>query len=81
MNPRVLLVEPQENYPLILKFDNEEFKVFDVNPYLEKGIFKQLKARTMFYSVRVDNGTVTWSNEADFCPDTLYTESMSIKKS
>lgn len=81
MNPRVISVEPKDNFHLLLTFENEEKKIFDVNPYLDKGIFKELKTEAMFCSVRVDNGTVTWSNEADFCPDTLYIDSEPIIKS
>ncbi len=72
MNPRVKTVKPLKNYNLLLEFDNGELKTFDVKPYLNKGIFKELKSLALFNSVRIENGTIQWSNEADFCPDTLY---------
>ncbi len=78
MNPRVKKVNIQANYHLLLLFDNGEQKIFDTSPYLEKGIFKELKQKDIFNSVKVIDGTVQWQNEADFCPDTLYLESSLI---
>ena len=75
MNPRITAVKPQKDYQLLLQFDNGENRVFDVSPYLDKGIFKELQQLSMFYSVKAIDGTVQWQNEADFCPDTLYLES------
>lgn len=77
MNPRVKTVKPIINYRLLIVFDNDETRIFDVNPYLEKGIFKALKSKEIFNSVRAVEGTVQWENEADLCPDTLYLESVS----
>ncbi len=33
-------------------FENGEQKIFDVKPYLNKGVFSQLKDRSLFASVR-----------------------------
>jgi hypothetical protein len=78
MNPRVKEVHPLENYRLLLVFTNDERKVFDIKPYLSIGIFKELVAPDIFNSVKPFDGSIQWSNEADFCPDTLYLESNAI---
>jgi len=52
--------------------------LFDVLAYMDKGIFKQLKSKEVFNSIKIADGTVQWINEADFCPDTLYLESKPI---
>ncbi|MCY3751306.1 MAG: DUF2442 domain-containing protein [Gammaproteobacteria bacterium] len=75
MNPRVKEVRPPKNYTLSLIFDNGEEGVFDVSPYLEKGLFSQLKDRRVFNSVRPFLGSVQWDNGLDLCPDTLYLDS------
>lgn len=75
MNPRVKDVKPNPNYTLTLTFTNGEVKVFDVKPYLVRGIFKELQDRSIFNSVRPFLGSVQWQNGQDFCPDTLYLES------
>ncbi|VUZ25685.1 Uncharacterised protein [Acetobacterium wieringae] len=35
----VINVEPLNDYKLLLTFDNGEKRIFDVSPYLDKGIF------------------------------------------
>lgn len=72
MNPAVELAEPMPNYRLKIKFSNNEIKEFDVTPFLNKGIFKELKDESYFNQVRVSFGAVEWPNEQDFSKDTLY---------
>lgn len=76
MNPRVIKVIPQKDFHIKLRFDNGEDKLFDVRPYLNKGIFKELQEFSQFNSVKVVDGTIQWQNEADFCPDMLYLDSV-----
>ena len=75
MNPRVKEVHPNSDYTLSLTFDNGEEGVFDVSPYLDKGIFYQLKDRNIFNSVKPFFGSIQWGNGLDLCPDTLYLDS------
>ncbi len=72
MNPAVELAEPMPNHRLKIKFTNNETKEFDVTPFLDKGIFKELKDEKYFGQVRVSFGAVEWPNEQDFSKDTLY---------
>ena len=65
-------VKPIENYTLILTFDDGSVKLFDMNPYLEKGIFKELKDENLFKSVVVSFDSIKWLNGADIGPETLY---------
>ncbi len=78
MNLSVKFVQANKDFTLNLIFDNSEKKMFDVKPYLEYGVFKELKDLSLFYSVKPFLGTVQWQNEQDFCPDTLYLESVNI---
>jgi len=77
MNPRVINVKPEQNFTLMVTFNNGEQKSFDVKPYLEIGMFKELKDESMFNSVKPFLGSIQWSNGLDLCPDTLYLESTS----
>jgi hypothetical protein len=43
MNPYVKSIKPQENYSLLLIFENGEQRIFDLKPYMEKPVFKRLK--------------------------------------
>lgn len=78
MNPRIIEVKAMQDYSLLLTFSNNEKKMFDVKPYLNKGIFTELKDAANFNSVKVFNGTVLWQNDIDLCPDTLYIDSVTI---
>ena len=50
MNPRVKKVSPNSKYTIRLIIDNGEEGVFDVKPYLDKGIFKELRDTHEFRS-------------------------------
>ena len=80
MHPRVKAVKPNVDYTLILTFMNDEVKVFDVKPYLDKGIFRELKELSIFNSVKPFLGSIQWQNGQDFCPDTLYLDSVSLEQ-
>lgn len=79
MNPRVENVKPNLDFTLTLTFTNYEVRVFDVKPYLDRGIFKELKDPRIFSAVRPFLGSVQWPNGQDFCPDTLYHQSIPIE--
>ena len=76
MNPRVVAVLPNSDYTLTLTFANGEVKTFDVKPYLNIGIFRELQDQRYFNSVRPFLGSIQWQHGQDFCPDTLYLESV-----
>ncbi len=76
MNPRVKKVTPNSDYTINITFENGEKKTFDVKPYLSKGIFKELKDPKKFNSVKPFLGSIQWQGGQDFCPDTLYIESV-----
>jgi len=71
-------VQPISNYQLILTFANGEKRQFDMNPYLQTGIFSELKDIYLFNTVRVSFDAIKWDNEADMDPEILYNESKVI---
>ena len=72
MSPNVIQVQPLDNYQLQLQFDNRETRIFDVTPYLDKGVFSQIKSIEQFKTVKPFFGGIQWENEQDFSRDTLY---------
>ena len=80
MNPRVKTVKANPDYTLTLTFTNGEVKVFDVKPYLDKGIFRELRDRNEFNSVQPFLGSIQWRNGQDFCPDMLYLDSQQVEE-
>ena len=78
MNPKVIKVQPEQNYMLKLWFANGEQRSFDMKPYLDFEVFQVLKDQRQFNTVTTFLGSVTWSNNSDLCYDTLYLEGMPI---
>jgi hypothetical protein len=72
----VIEVEPLSNYQLLLTFENGEKRIFDMKPYLDKGIFKELKDERIFKSVRISFDSIEWCNKADIDPEILYEKSL-----
>ena len=78
---KVIAVKANEDFSLELKFNDNSIRKFDARPYLDFGVFKELKDIGYFKQVRIAFGTVQWPHEQDISPDTLYIESMPIKDS
>jgi len=75
----VKAVTPVEDYKLLLTFTNGERRLFDMKPYLNKGVFRELRDVSLFNTVHVSFDTVEWNNEADFDPEALYNYSVKVK--
>jgi hypothetical protein len=78
MNPMVTGVRPEKDYFLTLWFSNGEVRRMDMKPWLDKGMFQELKDLSMFNSVRSDGLGIEWSNEASLSPNTVYDNSVSL---
>jgi hypothetical protein len=76
MNPRVIEVTPLAAYRLKVRFTNGEQRIFDVSPYLKYPAFRRLSNTAYFALAHPDHGTVAWPDDIDFCPDTVYVESI-----
>lgn len=72
----IIDVKPLQDYKLLLTFENGEKRIFDMKPYLDKGIFRELKDEKIFKTVRVSFDSIEWSNEADIDPEVLYEDSI-----
>jgi hypothetical protein len=71
-------VKPLHNYLLLLTFENGEKRQFDMKPYLDFGIFKELNDVRLFKTVKIKFDSIEWDNEADFDPEILYQKSKKI---
>jgi hypothetical protein len=72
MHVSVKIVEAHSDFTLVLTFENGERKRFDMKPYLETGVFRELKDLSLFKTARVSFNSVAWDNDADFDPEALY---------
>ena len=71
---RVITAEPIENHKLRIQLSNGKKGIFDVSPYLDRGIFHELKEQQYFRCVRVAYGGVIWPHEQDFSSETIEYE-------
>ena len=76
LGPRVIEVVPNDNYELLLTFNNGEKRKFDAKQLLDMRVFAPLNNIAFFKSVKVKFGTVVWPKDIDYCPDTLYEQSV-----
>jgi hypothetical protein len=78
MNPYIKKVHPLDDYRLEIVFEDGDHRVFDMKPYLQRGLFVRLKNRAVFQAAQVVAGSVEWAGEVDLSYDTLYLESRPI---
>jgi hypothetical protein len=75
MNPRVICAEVLNHHQVLVTFTNQEQRIFDVSDYLTLPVFQVLTNPSYFEQVQVAYGTLSWFDEVDFCPDTVYLKS------
>ncbi len=75
MNPYVVSVTPMDGFRLDIVFEGGEHRIFDVKPYLNRGVFVRLQNPATFAAARVVAGSVEWPGGLDLSYDTLYLES------
>ena len=71
---KVITVEPMENYQLRILLSNGNRGIFDVSPYLDKGVFRELKELSYFRRVKVAFGGIMWPHEQDLSAETIECE-------
>ena len=77
---KVVAVKANEDFVLDLKFNDGSVRRFDAKPYLNFGVFTELKDIHYFRQVRIAFGTVQWPHEQDISPETLYLESLPLNE-
>jgi hypothetical protein len=64
-------VEALDDYLLYVEIEDGRCGIFDVKPYLDRGVFRELKNVHYFNQVGILFGAVTWPHEQDIAPETL----------
>ena len=79
MNPQVTRLTPHGNHRLLLEFSNGEMRLFDLTPWLDKGVFRALRDSPEFAQAQVVDGSIEWPGEIDLSFDTLYLRSVPVR--
>ena len=74
----VTKVRPLPNYRIYVEIENGRKGVFDMKPYLDCGVFRELADLGYFNQVHILFGAVTWPNEQDIAPETLLAEMVEV---
>ena len=70
----------RSDFQMELEFNTGETRIFDVRPYLEKGVYRRLKDVSLFKQAYVAFDTVCWPGEIDIAPETLYDTSVPLQQ-
>ncbi len=76
----VKVVKPLPDYRIYVEIADGRKGVFDMKPYLDRGIFRELRDVYYFSQVGIQLGAVTWPNEQDIAPETLLAEMLPLEK-
>lgn len=68
----VVTVRPLANFCIDVTLRDGSHGVFDMTPYLDVGIFQELRDPAYFKRVDVEFDAVTWPNGQDIAPETLH---------
>ena len=74
----VVSVEPHIDNTLLLVFENQDKRLFDMTPYLDKKPFTKLKGSPLFMKATIVCGSVAWPGNIDIAPETLLERSKRI---
>ncbi|MCL5991871.1 MAG: DUF2442 domain-containing protein [Bacteroidetes bacterium] len=77
MTPKLNNAVPLKQLLIELHYNNGEVRLIDIAKYCKSDFFKELKDWNCFSRLKIATGTVTWPNEQDLAPETLYLENKS----
>ncbi|GAB6043926.1 DUF2442 domain-containing protein [Endothiovibrio diazotrophicus] len=67
----VKTVRPLDNYRIHVQIEDGREGIFDLKPYLDRGVFRKLRDKRYFDRVGIVFGAVTWPHEQDIAAETL----------
>lgn len=70
----VKIVKPLPDYRIYVEIEDGRTGIFDLKPYLDHGVFRELRDLHYFNQVGILFGAVTWPHDQDIAPETLIAE-------
>ena len=74
----VKTVKPLPDFRIYVEIEDGRKGIFDLNPYLDRSVFRELRNVHYFNQVGILFGAVTWPNEQDIAPETLLSEMLPV---
>ncbi|AOS85056.1 hypothetical protein BIU88_07775 [Chlorobaculum limnaeum] len=75
----VKVVKPLPDYRIYVEIEDGRQGVFDMKPYLDRGVFRELKDVHYFNQVGILFVAVAWPHEQDIAPETLIEEMVPVE--
>lgn len=89
----IIKVTPNDDFTLTIVFDNNEVRIFDMNPMLKPNtVFELFMNLDEFRRVYLDDthsicwdidpnidSNITWNNKVDLSPDACYVDSIPVE--
>jgi hypothetical protein len=73
--PKAVQVAPHPDYRLLITFDNDEKRFFDVKPYLTTKPYDELKDHSLFNEAKISGTKIEWRPRLDIDLSVVYSES------
>ena len=70
----VTVVKPLADFCIYVETVDGRKGVFDLKPYLDHGVLRELRNEHYFNQVGILFGAVTWPHEQDIAPETLLAD-------
>ena len=70
----VKAVNPLPDYAIFVELADGRCGTFDLKPYLDRGVMRELRDEHYFRQVGIVFGAITWPHEQDIAPETLLAE-------
>ena len=77
----VKTVKPLADYRVFVELADGRRGIFDLKPYLDHGVFRELRDIHYFNQVGTLFGAVTWPHDQDIAPETLLAEMIPVAAS
>ncbi len=73
------VVKPLSDYRIYVEIEDDRQGVFDMKPYLDRCVFRELKNEHYFNEVGILFGAVSWPHDQDIEPETLIEDMVPVE--
>ena len=80
ISPRIYSAKAVDAHTLVIEFNNNQKKKYDITPLLEREMFAPLKNPALFKAVQVEQGgyAVVWNNSIDISEYELWSHGQAM---
>jgi hypothetical protein len=79
--PTLVAAIPRDDFSILLDYGTAGKRVYDFTPNLEHKFYAPLADVNLFKKLTVADGQPEWITGQDFCPHTLYEQSVKLDQS